>query len=280
MENNFPTIDVFKKAVGLPLAYPMEVLKSIGWMIAGFIVAVAVFVVLMLVGGIDQAGLQELNEKLLASDIDAIGAIAFPLLIAVLAMTIFFAHVFNRWVRLAALGVDRIAFESVGQAIVAAVVNMIKFLLVGVIIAIASFVAMFVFSTVGLVDINDPNAAQGSGVFSIVQVIISCVIYSLVSSNLTNTALGEDKEALNHPHTIDFAIVLILIYSIILVPTILMSYAGLLSLVWIVQLVLGIFVSFAVPAAHGIRFSYCLMENDQAESAAPAMEADAEDDQS
>ena len=279
MENTFPTIDVFKKAVGLPLAYPVEVAKSVGWMIAGFVAAVAVFVALMLVGGIDQAGLQALNEKLLSNDLEAMTTIMLPLLVAVLVMTIFFAHVFNRWVRLAALGLERIPFESAGEAITAAVVNMIKFLLVGVIIAIASFVAMFVFSAAGLIDMTDPNSVQGSGVFSIVQVIISCVIYSLVSSNLTNTALAEDKEALNHPHTVDFAIVLVLIYSIILVPTILMGYVGLQSLVWIVQLVLGIFVSFAVPAAHGIRFRYCLMENEQTEAVTPSDDTGSEDEQ-
>lgn len=179
------------------------------------------------------------------------------------------AFIFNHWVRLAAFGPEGAKFETNKAALSAAAVNAIKFLVIGILIVLISLVVTFVLNLLGLspsfseqlaaAETVDMAEQTASGAFStLVMTVVSCLVYSACSPNLTQTAIGADHEGLEHPHNIDFAIVLFLIYAAVLVPSLLAAYAGLSGVVFTVQLILGIYVVFSAAAAHGLRYRICV----------------------
>ncbi len=265
MEKGFPIVPVFKEAISLPLANGIEAAKSLGILFGMVIIAGIV------IGVIGAAlGLADVFANFSVDNIDP--STILPLLLVYFLFILFvigtFAYIFNRWVRLSALGKERAKFDTNGSALKAALVNGIKFILIGIIIILASFVLQAVLAAFGMVE---PAVAEGanfmealanqsqtSTTMTILQTIMYCIIYSLFSSNLTNTALDSDKEDLTHPHTMDFAIVLIMIYAILIVPSTLALSLGLQSIWGILQIVLGFYVMFAIPAAHGVRYRACV----------------------
>ncbi len=262
MANNFPTIAVFKEAISLPLQFPKEVVKSFGLIALGLLASL----ILGMIGGF-------IGNQILAA--------ILPMIIVILMLGIFI-HIFNRWVRIAGLGIERVEFSSLGDAVKAAAINAVKFFLIGVLIGIATYVLSAVATFLGVVApieadmsiFTDPSSmtmsqflnfmmvgATSNITFTILQTMLACGIYSVFSSNLTNTALAADYEALTHPHNVDFGIVLFLVYLVFLVPSTLAAVMGF-SYVWLaLYVVLGFFIMFAVPAAHGVRFRCCLAEN-------------------
>ena len=93
-------------------------------------------------------------------------------------------------------------------------------------------------------------------------VIVSSAIYSSFSANLTQTALHSTQEGLEHPHTTDFAIVLILLYAVYLVPVTIVALTGSDALTYLLGGVFGLHLMTTVPVAHGLRFRICVAENE------------------
>ncbi len=98
---------------------------------------------------------------------------------------------------------------------------------------------------------------------SIIMVVVSCIVYSVFSANLTQTALRSNAEGLEHPHNVDFAIVLVLLYAIYLVPTVVAALTGSVVLTYIVSLVFVLHLMFTVPVAHGLRYRICVTEKSE-----------------
>ncbi|MBV1889110.1 MAG: hypothetical protein KUG67_02580, partial [Proteobacteria bacterium] len=131
-----------------------------------------------------------------------------------------------------------------------------------------AFVLNFVLSSFGLAtsvmeqaaitDLTDQYLTGFS--FNIIAVVVTCFIYSAFSANLTQTAIGNEQEALENPHTVDFAVVLLLVYAALVVPMILAAITGSDALFMTVQYALGLLIMLAVPAAHGLRYRVCTDE--------------------
>ncbi len=272
MDQKFPTLTVFKAALSAPLSAPLSLVKSV--VIMAIAIAVPVFY------GISQGITPEIitavsdpanNAELVAEYAAPIG-LAYILGLIVVGPVL--AYLFNYWVRFGAFGEKGAGFNSVGEMVSATLVNMLKFILIIILLGIAIFVALFIMNATGLgpnlEDLaqlaaqNDIAATTRATLLtSVIYLVIICVVYSLFSANLTQTALKSDKEGMEHPHTIDFAIVLFLLYAIVFIPS---SIAGLIGSFWgatIINYVLGLYIGFSVAVAHGIRYRICVPSEEE-----------------
>ena len=230
---------------------------------------------IMFLGGVDVQALKRLPELISSGDFAAMAglepfALGYFLLIAITIAVM--VHVFNYWVRLAAFGAEGAKFPSLKKAAQAAFINTLKFLLIGLLIVLVSTVLTFVLNALGLApSFGDQmqTAAEGDAVRQVKEsflstlgtTVISCFVYSLFSANLTQTAVGDDQEGLEHPHTVDFAVVLIILYAFVIIPTLIAAFLSSTVLLAIVQSGFGAYVLFTVPAAHGLRYRICVARN-------------------
>lgn len=270
MAEKFPILEVAKASLAMPLQSPLNIFKAIGLVLVAGIVGGFLMAGLMIAMGADAASIAALPEAVEAGNLDDLGGLGGMLLGYLLLIFLVIgavAHIFNYWVRFAAFGKDGAGLN--GRAFSAAAVNGIKFLLIGILIVIVSLVVNFMVSALGLAPSIMEQAAIGGIVeqtkanfaSNLITTIVACFVYSFFSANLTQTAMGDEEEALQHPHAIDFAVTLMLIYAVVIVPSILAALIGSAAMVWAVQLLLGIYVMFAVPAAHGLRYRICAKEN-------------------
>jgi len=272
MTEKFPIMHVAKASLLAPLVNKMAMLKAIGLLLLAIIagsILLGVFAVLI---GIDPSVLQSVLGQVQAGDSSGAGSLLGLLvgyLILVIGIVTVFAYIFNYWVRLAAFGPERAKFPTFGRAVSAALVNMIKFVLIGIIVLLVAFVVNFVLQATGLAkaaptslaDFDFLQAQIDGFAGGLIMTVVSCAIYSLFSSNLTQTALGSDEESLQHPHTVDFAVSLMLIYSVVLIPSMVTALIGSVALFWLVSVLTYFLVVFSVPVAHGLRYQICAGEN-------------------
>lgn len=272
MDQKFPVIPVTKAALVMPLGYGLKVIIAFALIIASAVVGAILMLVTMFVTGVDGETLQNLPAILSSGefpDMGGIGGFLAGYLLLIFAVVGTVAFIFNYWVRLAAFGPEGAKFPSFKAAVGAAAVNMVKFFLIGVLTIIISLVVTFVLSQFGLSpSLSEQMAAAetadmaeqtvSSSLSTLIMAIISCLVYSVFSANLTQTSIGSDHEGLEHPHTVDFAIVLFLIYAVVLIPTLLAAYAGFSGVVLTVQIILGFYVLFSAAAAHGLRYRICI----------------------
>jgi hypothetical protein len=273
----FPILEVAKAALLMPFNSPVNMVKAIGL----FIIAIILFAILavggFVIGGGDAAALVEAFEgqadpAAMGQKLGMMAGMGTGLIGAFLGLFILLgvsAHIFNYWVRFATFGKEGAAFGSFGKAVSAAAVNGLKFIFIVVLIVIASMVINFVLSSLGLsrgimeqaaiTDMTDQYLAGFT--FNIIVTVVTCFAYSAFSANLTQTAIGNDEEGLEHPHTMDFAVVLLLVYATLVVPLILAALSSSDGLFMTVQYVMGTLILFAVPAAHGLRYRICSQEN-------------------
>ena len=276
MEGKFPTINVFKAALAAPLSKPLEILKALLIFIGAIIVSGLLFAVVG--AGFGLEAMNALQQQLAAGQIPAgTGTLFIVFLLCMVVFGLAAAYIFNYWVRFGAFGHANARFDSFGDALSASFVNMIKFVFIIIIIGLVNLLVMFVMASIGLgPDLTaEPTgdvmqAALDTSISSfgtsVVTTVIACFVYSLFSANLTQTALRSDEEGMEHPHTIDFAIVLILLYAVVLIPGILAAFTGSIVLYFIVQFVLGLYISLCIPVAHGIRYRVCVPEPEQEEN--------------
>jgi len=271
MTDKFPTITVFKAALAAPISKPVVFIK----MTLILVIAAAVPLFYAVSQGLTFEIIEQMSDT---SNTDLAAEYAIPLLLSYLLAAVFlgpaFAYTFNYWVRFGAFGPENAGFESVGKAISATLVNMLKFfliiLLLGLVIAIAFFVMSAIGIGPGLQEVTDLSAENDLRTLtlatllpSIIYLVIVCVIYSLFSANLTRTALQSDKEGLEHPHTVDFAIVLFLLYLIVFVPVTLISLMNAFTIATIINYTLGLYIGFAIAVAHGLRYRLCIPSEDE-----------------
>ncbi|MBL4790178.1 MAG: hypothetical protein JKY60_14460 [Kordiimonadaceae bacterium] len=277
MTEKFPITHVAKAALLAPLDNKMAMLKAIGLLLLAILAGSILLVIFAVLIGIDLNAMQAVLGQAPAGDSVGAGSL-FGLLIGYILLIIgivtVFAYIFNHWVRLAAFGPERAKFPTTGRAVSAAFINMIKFVLIGIIVLLVAFVVNFVLQATGLA--NAPPTSLADFDFlqaqidgfagGLIMTVVSCAIYSLFSSNLTQTALGSDEESLQHPHTVDFAVSLMLIYAVVLISSMVAALIGSLTLFWLVSGLTYLLVIFSVPVAHGLRYRICAGENRSPES--------------
>lgn len=277
MTDKFPILDVTKASLLMPFNSIANIFKAVGL----FLVAIVGFVILMfaglLIGGGDMAAISgslagvtdpvKIAEKM--ATLDGMGGGALGALLGFFLLIAMTAYIFNFWVRFSSFGREGASFETFGKAASAAAVNGFKFILIFILIILVSLVLNFVLSSFGLskgimeqAAIPDMTDQYLSGfTFNLIGVIVTCFAYSAFSANLTQTAIGDDQEPLQHPHTMDFAVVLLLIYATLIIPMVIAAFTGSDTLFMAVQYLVGIIVWLAVPAAHGLRYRICKEEN-------------------
>jgi len=276
MAARFPIVDVAKAAVLMPLKSPMNILKALGVMILSAIVGMILMMVAAILLGTDFETLGPVMQEIAAGNFEAasgLGGLALGYLLLIFTVVVGVSFIFNYWVRFAAFGADGASIKPFGTALKAAMINAVKFLFIGILIVTVSIVVMYVLSSLGVSSgfaeqVMIENAAEqykAGFAASVISTVAACFIYSMFSANLTQTAIGDDKEPLEHPHTVDFAVVLMLVYAIVIIPTLIAALIGSVGLFYLVQIVLGIYVGFAIPAAHGLRYQICARENMNAE---------------
>ncbi len=275
-----PILAIVKASLAMPFSKPLEIFKALGLFTAAFVIMSVLMAVGMILSG-DPAVFQDMEQgggTPSEADIEAMAkmmlGMAPALILGLAGFLMVAAHVFNFWVRAGAFGIENAKFETFGKALSAAGINALKFFAVTLLLAVISFVAFFVLQALGLsvgfakqmelAMANDIAAATKAGLMNqIIMTVITCGVYSWISANLTQTAVGEDREGLEHPHTVDFAIVLFLLYVIVLVPQVLLSLTGNPMLMTIVYWPMLLFITLAIGVAHGIRYRICVAENEQ-----------------
>jgi len=271
--DKFPILDVAKASILMPFNSPVNILKAIGLLVAGVLLLVVLTMASFAMAGGSMAAFSAVFEGNATQEVitqqlavlDGVGAGLLGLIIGLFILLGLSAHIFNYWVRFATFGKEGASFGSFGAAASAAVINGLKFLLIFILIGVVVLVANFVLSTFGLTasledqtSITDSTDQYLAGFSTnIIAVIVTCFIYSIFSANLTQTAIGNDQEALEHPHAMDFSVVLMIIYAALIVPMIITAVIGSDVLFMIVQYVFSVLVMLAIPAAHGLRYRIC-----------------------
>ncbi|WP_417463433.1 hypothetical protein [Kordiimonas sp.] len=269
-----PILDIVKQSFALPFSRPVEFFKTIGLFVGVGILAVIAAMIVGMASGLSPEVMMTIQERVANGDLSAFAAMIPALLVMVVFIMMAAAYIFNFWVRAGAFGFEHARITPFGSAMSAAFVNGLKFVLIAILLGIVSFVVISILSTLGLTSSfseqmasalgDDLAAATRAGMLNqIVSLVVGSIIYSLFSANLTQTAMRTDDEGLTHPHTVDFAVVLILIYLVLLVPVTLAGLMGSMLLSTVFNLVLGIFISFAIGVAHGIRYRLCRAEEQQ-----------------
>ena len=238
---------------------------SIGIFVLGAIAAGIVAAVFIIASGVELGGLEQSIQQ---GDPSGLLPLFVAYIPAMFIMLIFAAQVFNYWVTLAAFGQEEAKWSWSEKRFSAAVVNALKLLLLGILLAIVSFVVTSMLSALGLapsfteqMQMEDITKSVSATITStLIMAVASCAVYSLFSANLTQTALRSNAEGLDHPYNVDFAIVLMLLYAIYLVPTTIAALTGSQGLTYLVSFVFLIHLMFTVPIAHGLRYRVCVAE--------------------
>ncbi|WCL53138.1 hypothetical protein [Gimibacter soli] len=213
------------------------------------------------------------------------GTSGFAVFLKAVALILLFgmsmSAAFNYWVRLAAFGTGRAFPGSVGKFLSAALVNFVKFILIVIIIGIITLVITAGLSMMGLggerlqPTAEDISSVEGFLAFlsasftlgqmtlQVISILVACFVYSFFSANLTGTALGDDREGLEHPHTVDFAVALMLIELVVIIPIFALIAVGLPLVSIVLNVVLAFPMMAAIAIAHGVRYRMCIAARDE-----------------
>lgn len=281
MDDKFPIINVTKGALAAPLSHMSSLIRSVVFLA----IALGVPAWYGMTNGVTFEIIQGMadpsNTELMQQHGKSVGVTVLLLLTMMGPVS---AYLFNYWVRFGAFGAEGAGFPSTIAMVSALFVNMVKFLLIFFLIGLVSFITMWVLGMIGIgPDSTEQAAIAASGdlraatqagfVQEIILLAVFCVIYSLFSANLTQTALKSEQEGMSHPHTIDFSIVLFLLYLAAFIPG---AIAGLLNS-WTlsigVDLTIGVYIGLTIAVAHGLRYSICLNDSAQTDPAAEDTES-------
>lgn len=272
MDTKFPVMEVAKASLGMPLKSPVNILKALGVMILSAVIGILLMMIIAMLLGTDFETLGPVMQQVAAGNMEAasgLGGLAVGYIVLIFTMIVGISFIFNYWVRFAAFGAGGAKISPFSTAVRAAMVNAVKFLFIGILIVVVSIVVMYVLNMLGISPgfmeqamIEDATEQYRAGfAATVISTVAACFIYSMFSANLTQTAIGDDKEPLEHPHTVDFAVVLMLIYAAVIIPTLIAALMGSIPILFTVQVIFGIYVGFAIPAAHGLRYQICAREN-------------------
>ncbi|GHF25924.1 hypothetical protein GCM10017044_20960 [Kordiimonas sediminis] len=262
---SFSIMNTVNQTVGITL-------QNIGRIFVVLLIVVVAFFLISLVG-FGLSGALSVVSSILGF---VIGLITVLVILAIMGAW------FNYWVRVGALGADA-ARQGVSDMFKAGLVNGIKMILIGLLLALGVGLIFAALGMLGYTPTGGPEidleALDGKSALEIMTILVEqqsaqsltlsavalnlvstavvCLIYSLFSANLTHTALGDSSEGFEHAHTADFAVALIIIYMALLIPSYLAAAVGSVYLAFIVQIGIGVPVSAAIAMAHGVRYRLC-----------------------
>lgn len=259
MSTKLPIVAMVKQAFAQVTSFKV----GLGITVA-FLLAVSAFTVAIITLGLglDMAALQEManggQPEMKNVSPDFFGT---SFLIILLAMLFGYAWIFNMWIRFGAFGKAGAFFPTAGESIQAALITALKLLLIGVVLGLVVLTAFVILAAVGLVSLDPDAVADGQTLVSAISsnlIFLAVVsgVYSLFSSNLTQTAIGSSREEIGPPSVADFAIVLFLINALFIIPILIVQEILPVVMVLILQLIGSIWTTSAVPLAHGLRYDW------------------------
>lgn len=259
MDQKFPVVGIamqsakqvfgFKVGIGLTLAFfviTAGLFFALFWQISGGDMSV-----LQSMAGGDFSGMPEEAPS---------GVVPLFFLTFVLFL-VGYAWVFNLWIRYGALGPEGALRQGAGKSISSAFVTAIKLVLIGVLLAVVAGIAMLVLVLLGIFSLEDaaqaikPSLIEALVTNFVLLAVISSV-YAVFSSNLTQTALGSDKEEVGPPHVFEFGQVLFLLNAAILLPLVFLELFASGVLAQVYNFVGSAWLTAAVPLAHGLRYDW------------------------
>ena len=255
MDNKLPTLEIVRQAGKQVAAFP----KGIAITIAFYVLAIALLVgvVLGATGGdfsfVEQ--IQAGNPEGFAGAIqDGWGWIFF---LSLIALMIGYAWVFNFWIRFGALGVDGAFMSPASKSLSAASVTAVKLFFITILLVIVAVVVFLVLAAVGVIDVNSQEQTLvGDLISNVVLLAIISGIYAVFSSNLTQTALGNDQEEVGPSHVFEFGVVLFSLNAIVLIPLTFLEHLTPSIVSGAYNTIGTLWLTASIPLAHGIRYDW------------------------
>lgn len=267
----FPVIKIVTGALLAPLGN----LKGLGLSVLALVGTYLSIIVAGAAGGLFILGMGSETGLEPLQDIGALGAIlSFLFLIFFVFAGTIFGMVFNYWVRYGAGIVNPTIQQPWKAAAWQGLKNFVKFILIGIAIAIIAFVVIAIMGLLGAEGLTFDSFMQSAtakslgdkmqmmAVFSVVTIFITCFAYALFSASLTKTALDNPDYETSDDHVPGFAASVFILYMISYLPVLALAYVAPDWLVLTVNMVLSFYLFFAVPIAHGLRYNYCRAEPD------------------
>ncbi len=259
LTEKFPTIAMVQQAAVQVLFFKKGLGLTVGYLIA--IAAIIVLLVMMATGG----DLQIL-ESAFSGD-DSNGTVPVPdgfglmFFIAFIGMVLGYAWIFNMWIRFGAFGASGAFFHPVGAGLKAAGVTALKLFFIGILLIIVGSVAVLILAAIGIIDLNAAQQAvqptlTSALTLNLVTLAVISGVYSMFSSNLTYTALGSDSEEVGPPHLLEFAVVLFILDALLVIPLVVLQIYAPVWTTTTYQLIGGIWITAAIPLAHGVRYDW------------------------
>lgn len=258
MTNKFPIGAMVKLAAVQVAAFKKGILITIGYFIGAVVVVLAL---MMAATGGDLSFLEPLLSGAQTVSAPAPDGFGFIFFLALVAFLVGYAWIFNMWIRFGAFGVEGAFFASPTVGMKAAAVTALKLIFIMILLAIVAIVAVLIFAAIGLIDLQSAtNAAtptlSNALTTNLIALAVISGVYSLFSSNLTQTALGSDGEEVGPPHVVEFAVVLFILDALLVVPLVFMQVFAPVWMTAIFQLVGGVWITAAIPLAHGVRYDW------------------------
>lgn len=259
MDQKFPVIGIALQSAKQVIGFKTGIGLTVGF----FVIAAALFFALIwqLSGG-DLSVFQTVAEGDMSRLPEDTPAGFVPLfLLTFVFFLVGYSWIFNLWIRYGALGAAGALRQNVGKSIGASFVTSIKLILIGILLAIVAGVALLLLVAVGVFSLEEaaqaikPSLIEALVTNFVLLAVISSV-YAVFSSNLTQTALGSDKEEVGPPHVFEFGQVLFLLNAVILLPLVFLELFASSVLAQIYNFVGSAWLTAAVPLAHGLRYDW------------------------
>lgn len=230
----------------------------------GYLIAVALFIALVMIMG--TGGDLALLESILGGEASNANApvprgFGLVLFIGFIGMVVGYAWIFNMWIRFGAFGANGAFFRPVSAGLKAACVTALKLFFIAILLVIVGLVAVLILAAIGIIDLNaaqevaQPTLTSALTLNLVTLAVISGV-YSMFSSNLTHTALGSDSEEIGPPHVLEFALVLFVLDAFLVIPLVFFQIYAPVWAVLTFQLIGGVWITAAIPLAHGVRYDW------------------------
>ena len=259
----FPILGVVKESLDLVRSNLGKAFLSFLFYILG---PVLILFIVGILGALSSGGSLD-TEAIQAGDYSSVASPIVLLLIlpAFFLIVMVITHVFNSWVVVGATGHGRARIPGAGEAFKRSAINALKFILVAIPLGIATLLVFLLTAWLGLssglLDTSQEQSQTAAYLTtitpSVILVVVQSLIFSVFSANFTYTALGSTAEGVEHPHTLDFAVVLMVLYGIAVLVPLLVALTGIDILLIVVQLIVSFWSTFAVAVAHGVRYRAC-----------------------
>lgn len=261
MTKKFPTLDIVKQSLTQMLSFPKGLAITSGMFAVLLLLMLVMFSIIF--SGVDMAKLEAaMNGDIssLPTSNNASAGTVLLLLFGFVGLFFVYTWIFNMWIRFGAFGPKGAFFDKIGQGIIAAIITAIKLVFITIFLGIIGLVVMLILVALGIASVDAAGTLNTSAtnilISNLISVGVISSVYALFSSNLTQTALGTDAEEIGPPHVFEFAMVLFSINALVIIPVAVLQLVLPLWFILIIQLVGYLWLTAAIPLAHGIRYDW------------------------